>query len=257
MSVPIEYAIGQGRMGQTYVLRHNGNFYESRVSFYNDIRGLDFTIGSPRSVPSSLDEAFGRRLASSEVVNCFSCHATGATSGQQLQLDNLTHGVRCETCHGPGAPHVAAIKDGEPGSQLIFNPGRLGGDEQTQQFCAACHRGNDEFSSLQKMGMDNVRFQPYRIFHSNCYSDDQNIRCTACHNPHEPLREGAAYYDSRCLACHTLKGQQNISGKSSSCPVATKDCVSCHMPKVEIKNAHFAFTDHYIRIVKPGERFPN
>jgi hypothetical protein len=29
------------------------------------------------------------------------------------------------------------------------------------------------------------------------------------------------------------------------------------MPKVEIKAAHFKFTDHYIRIVKPGEKYPN
>jgi hypothetical protein len=29
------------------------------------------------------------------------------------------------------------------------------------------------------------------------------------------------------------------------------------MPKIEIKAAHFKFTDHYIRVVKPGEKFPN
>jgi len=253
MSVPIEYAVGQGRMGQTYVLQRDGKFYESRVSFYNDTKNLDFTIGSPRDVPPSLDEAFGRLLETSEVVSCFSCHSNGATAGQKLQLDKLAHGVGCESCHGPGAQHVA----GEPGYLSIFNPGRLGGDELTQQFCVSCHRGNDEFSLLQKMGVNNVRFQPYRIFHSKCYSDDRNIRCTACHNPHEPLRQDAAYYDSRCLACHALKGQKVAQGSSPGCPVASKDCVSCHMPKVEVKAAHFAFTDHYIRIVKPGERYPN
>lgn len=257
ISVPIEYALGQGRMGQTYVLQRDGNFYESRVSFYNEIKGLDFTVGSPRGVPSSLDEAFGRLLQPNEVVSCFGCHSNGATNGQKLQLDKLAHGVRCESCHGPGAPHVAAVKAGEPGYRSIFNPGRLGGDEQTQQFCASCHRGNEEFSSLQRMGINNVRFQPYRIFHSKCYSDDRNIRCTACHNPHEPLKEDAAYYDSRCLACHALKDQKVAQGSAPSCPVASKDCVSCHMPKIEIKSAHFKFTDHYIRIVKPGEQFPN
>jgi hypothetical protein len=149
------------------------------------------------------------------------------------------------------------VKAGEPGYKSVFNPGRLGSDEQTQQFCAACHRGNEEFSSLQRMGINNVRFQPYRIFHSKCYSDDRNIRCTACHNPHEPLREDTAYYDSRCLSCHALKGQQAEPSSAPSCPVASKECVSCHMPKVEIKGAHFEFTDHYIRVVKPGEPFPN
>ena len=257
ISVPIQYAVGQGRMGQTYVLQRDGNFYESRMSFYKEIKGLDFTIGSPRGVPASLDEAFGRLLPQNEVVSCFSCHSLGATNGQKLQLEKLAHGIRCESCHGPGAPHIAAVKAGEPGYKSVFSPGRLSGDEQTQTFCAACHRGNDEFSMLQAMEVNNVRFQPYRIFHSKCYSDDRNIRCTACHNPHETLREDAAYYDSRCLACHALKGQPAPAGSSPSCPVATKDCVSCHMPKVEIKPAHFKFTDHYIRIVKPGEPYPN
>jgi hypothetical protein len=257
ISAPIEYAVGQGRMGQTYVLQKDGRFYESRMSFYKETKGLDFTIGSPRGVPASLDEAFGRPLETNEVVSCFSCHSNGATSGQKLQLDKLAHGIRCESCHGPGAAHVAAVKAGEPGYKSIFNPGRLGGDEQTQQFCATCHRGNDEFSLLLTMDVNNVRFQPYRIFHSKCYSDDRNIRCTACHNPHEPLREDAAYYDQRCLACHALKGQPVAQSTAPACPVSTKDCVSCHMPKVEIKAAHFKFTDHYIRVVKPGEKYPN
>jgi len=257
ISVPIEYAFGQGRMGQTYVLRHNGNFYESRVSFYNENKGLDFTVGSPRGVPSSLEEAFGRLISPNEVVSCFSCHSNGATSGQKLQLENLAHGVRCESCHGPGARHVTAVKAGEPGYKSVFSPGRLDGDEQSQQFCASCHRGIDEFSFLRSKGINNVRFQPYRIFHSKCYSDDRNIRCTACHNPHEPLKEDPAYYDARCLACHALKGQPVAQGSAPACPTATKDCVSCHMPKVEIKAAHFTFTDHYIRIVKPGEKYPN
>jgi hypothetical protein len=257
ISVPIHYAVGQGRMGQTYVLERDGKFYESRMSFYNQTKGLDFTIGSPRGVPASLEEAFGRVLSNNEVVSCFSCHAQNSSAGQQLQLEKLAHGVRCESCHGPGGPHVAAVRAGEPGYKSIFNPGRLGGDEQTQQFCASCHRGNEEFSLLQGMTINNVRFQPYRIFHSKCYSDDRNIRCTACHNPHEPLREDSAYYDSRCLACHALKGQPLAQGSAPACPTATKDCVSCHMPKVEIKSAHFTFTDHYIRIVKAGEKYPN
>jgi hypothetical protein len=212
LSAPIVYVFGQGRMGQTYVLRRDGNFYESRVSFYNETKGLDFTTGSPRVVPASLEEVFGHLLSDKEVVSCFSCHSNGATNGQRLDLSKLVHGVRCESCHGPGAPHVAAVKAGEPGYKSIFNPGRLSGDEQTQQFCASCHRGNDEFSVLQSMGIDNVRFQPYRIFHSKCYSDDRNIRCTACHNPHEPLREDAAYYDSRCLIIMLLKDGSHHQG---------------------------------------------
>jgi Cytochrome c554 and c-prime len=259
LSLPIVYAFGQGKMGQTYVLQRDGKFYESLVSFYNATKGLDFTIGAPRTEPQSINDAVGRLLTPNEVSSCFSCHATGAVSGSQLRLENFAHGVRCEGCHGPGGAHIAAIKEGKPGRTAIFNPGRLSGDELTQQFCASCHRGSNEFALLQSLHINNVRFQPYRIFHSKCYSDEREISCIACHDPHEPLREDAAYYDKKCLACHSLKNKTAAvkTGDGTSCPVADKDCTSCHMPKTEIKAAHFKFTDHYIRIVKPGETFPN
>ena len=257
ISLPIAYAFGQGKMGQTYMLQHEGKFYESLVSFYAEPKGLDFTIGAPRLTPTSLTNALGRVLTPNEVSSCFSCHAAGVVSGSQLSLDRFTHGVRCETCHGPGGGHVASVKAGEPGAKSIFNPGMLSGDELTQQFCASCHRGAEEFSLLKSMEINNVRFQPYRIFNSKCYSDDRNISCTACHNPHEPLREEAAYYDKRCLECHTLRNKTAKANDGKSCPVADKECTSCHMPKVEIKAAHFKFTDHYIRVVRPGEKFPN
>jgi cytochrome c554/c'-like protein len=257
ISLPIRYAFGQGRMGQTYLLERGGRFYESLVSFYKEPKSLDFTTGASRTVPLSLEEAVGRLLSANEVSSCFSCHATGAVRGSQLQLDNFVHGVRCEACHGPGGEHIAKIKGGESGARFIFNPGRLNGDELTQQFCASCHRGTAEFAALQNMEINNVRFQPYRIFLSKCYSGDRNISCTACHNPHEPLREGDAYYDKRCLECHSLRNKTAKAGDGKSCPVADKECTSCHMPKIEIKAAHFKFTDHYIRVVKPGEKFPN
>jgi cytochrome c peroxidase len=108
------------------------------------------------------------------------------------------------------------------------------------------------------MELNNVRFQPYRIFNSKCYSDDRKISCIACHNPHEPLREDPAYYDKRCLECHSLRDKTaKAGGDGRSCPVADKNCASCHMPKVEIPGAHFKFTDHYIRVVRPGEKYPN
>jgi Cytochrome c554 and c-prime len=274
ISVPILYAFGQGKAGQTYLLQYDGSFYESLVSYYKEVGGLDFTIGAPRGVPASLEKALGRRLPANETGSCFSCHSTGALSGGQLHLDKAAPGIRCEGCHGPGLQHVTATRAGEPGAKLIFNPGRLSGDELAQDFCGACHRGTDEFNMLKSMAINNVRFQPYRIFHSKCYSDDRRISCTACHNPHEPLKRDVASYDSKCTACHAVKAKAGFAaakpaaqsspaqasaapGSNVSCPVGTKDCVTCHMPKIGPPAAHFKFTDHYIRVVKSGEVYPN
>ena len=264
ISIPILYVFGEGKAGQTYILQYEGRLYESLVSFYNEIKGLDFTIGAARGVPASLKQALGRRLPDSEVVDCFSCHSTGGVSGGQIHFDKVIPGIRCEACHGPGGRHVAAGKAGEPNAKLIFNPGRLNGDELSQDFCGSCHRGNNEFTLLKGMEINNVRFQPYRIFHSKCYSDDRRISCTACHDPHAPLKQESAYYDAKCLACHATKESsaestagQGTQTKIPGCRVKSKDCTSCHMPKIGPAAAHFKFTDHYIRIAKPREAYPN
>jgi hypothetical protein len=268
ITLPILYAFGQGKAGQTYVLQYEGAYTESLVSYYGEIKGLDFTIGAARGVPGSLKEAIGRRMSRTDTLKCFNCHATGAVSGGQLQLDKLTPGIRCEACHGPGGAHAAAGRSGQPNARLIFNPAQLSGDELSQDFCAACHRGNEEFSLLRSLAINNVRFQPYRIFKSKCYSDDRRISCTACHNPHEVLNEDAAYYDAKCLSCHQSGVKKERAAASSaaspgapiiagSCRVGAKNCSSCHMPKIEPPGAHFKFTDHYIRIVRPNEAYPN
>src|SRR6266404_49014 len=110
ISEPILYTFGQGKAGQTYIFRHDGSFYESRLSYYRDIQGLDVTMGYPREVPPSLDVAAGRRISMDEARNCFSCHSTGAVYGNQLELDRMMPGVSCEACHGPGADHVSAME---------------------------------------------------------------------------------------------------------------------------------------------------
>lgn len=260
ITMPILYAFGLGHAGQTYVLKGEDGLYESRLSYYNEIQGLDTTIGQSREVPTSLSDAVGRLMPKDETLQCFSCHTSGSVKGGKLDFDKLVPGIHCEACHGPGAEHITLMK-GEPNptstirdpqSKAIFNPGKLSGDELNQEFCAACHRSVDDISSLpQSGGLNNVRFQPYRIFNSKCYSDDRRISCIGCHNVHEPMKTEASAYDTKCTACHSPK-----QSATRFCKVESKNCVSCHMPKTELPGSHFKFTDHRIRIVRPGEKYP-
>ena len=48
-------------------------------------------------------------------------------------------------------------------------------------------------------------------------------------------------YDAKCEACH---GGGKINAKA--CPVSKNNCVSCHMPKIELPGAHHKFTEHRI-----------
>ena len=265
LSAPILYAFGQGNAGQTYVMERGGKYYESRVSFYNEIGGLDYTLGSPRAAAKSLEEAFGRAMDSLDTKDCFSCHATAAVGEGKLQLDKLTPGVTCEGCHGAGEKHVALMKTkpksgakGRQGETAIVNPGHFDTEGQAQ-FCGACHRTWAQVQLMKAQGVVNVRFQPYRIFGSKCYDfDDKRISCTACHNPHEALKQEPKYYDLKCMACHQ-KATATATLKVAPLCNAGKitNCVSCHMPQYEIPGSHHKFTDHQIRIVRAGEPYPN
>ncbi|MGH9770777.1 MAG: multiheme c-type cytochrome [Candidatus Acidiferrales bacterium] len=258
ITVPILWAFGYGTegVGQTYVFRYGGYFFESQVSYYTAIHGLDITIGHISYPPSSLGAALGYPLSPDSVRKCFACHATGAVSGSHLRLDNMIPGVSCEACHGPGARHIAAVKAGDAASLQIFNPGRLSTDGLTA-FCGACHRAAAQEKVLKIRGVENVRFQAYRLQRSRCYNpEDSRISCITCHDPHRPAAREARYYDAKCLACHG-RSAPSRAALARPCPVAAHDCVTCHMPKIEIPGTHHKFTDHFIRVVKPNQPYPS
>jgi hypothetical protein len=260
ISEPLLYCFGVGKVGQTYVFKHNGVFYETRVSFYQATQNLDFTTGHPRSAATSLEEALGRPLSLDEAQACFGCHSTAAVAGSQLQLDHLIPGVSCEACHGPGEKHIAAVKAHKFKELQIFNPAKMDAEGLTQEFCGSCHRSFDQVMVMPRQaGLNNIRFQPYRIFNSRGHKGDPRISCVACHDPHDRLERDAAFYDSKCLVCHLVEsGDAKAPGRTAAaCPVSKQQCANCHMPKVELPEMHFKFTDHWIRIAKPNGPVPN
>ncbi len=259
ISVPILWAFGRGEAGQTYLFRYQGAYYQSMVSFYNDTQRLDITLGAPRRLPPSLSLALGARLTEQGARLCIACHTTGALIGGRFHPRRAVPGVHCEACHGPGGAHLAALQAGNiaQAKRAIFNPGKLSAG-RLDDFCGDCHRSWMKVELMGVRGVRNVRFQPYRLELSHCWSPtDPRISCLACHNPHQPLETSEAFYDSKCLACHLVKGQlPNAQHPGRACPVSTSHCIACHMQKYQLPGGHFAFTDHDIRIVKPGAPYP-
>ena len=128
--------------------------------------------------------------------------------------------------------------------------------EDISSFCGQCHRTFDLVARAGWRGPSNVRFQPYRLEISQCFDGtDPRISCIACHNPHQQVIRNAAYYDSKCLACHSPLASK-APPQAKVCPVAKSNCASCHMPRVTYPGGHFVFTDHYIRVVKAKEPYP-
>jgi hypothetical protein len=145
-----------------------------------------------------------------------------------------------------------------PGASLILNPARLDRVDSVD-FCGACHRTWEDVLSGGNLGIFDVRLAPYRLENSECWKQgDRRISCIACHDPHKPLAHDIGSYDSVCQQCHfkAATTEQKAARAPMVCPVATKDCVTCHMPKYEPPGLHTSFTDHWIRIVQPRESYP-
>ncbi len=255
--VPLAWAFGQGSAGQTYLFERDGQWYESRVSFFLGINGLDLTMGAKDIPVRNLDDAAGRLIGSAEVAQCFNCHASHAMTNHQLTISVMTGGVQCERCHGDAERHLAAVRTGDATRFAMRKLGTLRAEEMAD-FCGQCHRTWSQIAMSGPFGVQNVRFQPYRLATSSCFDpDDRRIRCTACHDPHGQLRTEPAAYDVSCKACHASGAQPATRASTHICRVATKNCVSCHMPQVELPGSHKRFTDHEIRIAKENEKYPD
>jgi hypothetical protein len=245
LTFPIGWAFGQGIAGQTYVFESEGEFYQTRVSYYREIDALDLTLGAANIKPRNINEAIGIRMARQEQAQCFGCHATNAVEVKRLVVDKLIAGVQCERCHGSTENHLKGLKLGDPGLAAMPKLSAYS-TEQISTFCGQCHRTWEEIASAGQTGISNVRFQPYRLTNSKCYdTDDKRISCVACHDPHKEIVLNTKSYDSKCLACHA-------GGKPAAraCRTAKNNCASCHMPQIEIPGSHHRFYDHEIRIVK-------
>jgi cytochrome c554/c'-like protein len=267
ISVPIHWNFGEG--AQTWVLDYNGRRYESTVSFYPSISGLDFTTGDEDLKPKNLEEAIGREIELRETKVCFGCHASNAVTNGKMTYDTLRTGVTCEHCHAGTSTHLIDASNGDFGSAPPDL--RKWPSEDISNFCGQCHRSWETVVRNRWRGRLTVRFQPYRLANSKCFDGaDPRISCIACHDPHQDVVRQDSSYDAQCLACHSPASSSSaaVSPASSTlaakpqthakiCPTAKADCVSCHMPKVRLPNGLMTFTDHQIRVVRPGEPFPN
>ncbi len=284
LSSALAWAFGAGKVGQSFLFQREGRIYESRVSYYDAIHGLDFTPNRALSNPESTETAMARPIDEREVRRCFGCHTTASgTNPAEVDFSRLITGVTCEACHGPGRAHVAAVRAGllDQARALIRDPRTLNPADSVD-FCGSCHGTFWDVKLAGEHGIAALRSQPFRLESSRCWrAGDARLACVTCHDPHRPLVRDSASYDVRCTACHGVadgagaKGAAAVSPSGAEtrrpgapvpdagtahaddatrstlvCRVASKNCVSCHMPKYDVPGMHFRFTDHLIRVVR-------
>ena len=268
----LTWSMGRGVMGQTFIVESGGTLFESQLSYFRAIEGLDLTPGHTPADSRNLESAFGEPQSQEIAQRCFGCHTTASSEKHRFDPSHAIPGITCEACHGPGAQHVRAMQANPAGKTdtSILDPGTFA-PAKLIDYCGACHRAPLDVTTAKDRVPIDVRFQPYRLSKSRCWSrPDPRITCIACHNPHLPLEQDAVAYDPKCLACHASAkpaasaiagaiepaGGVPASKERKICPVAGSHCVSCHMPKYKVPQMHGSFTDHDIRIVRPGDPFP-
>ncbi len=121
---------------------------------------------------------------------CALCHGQIA----QRRLASNHRGVACESCHGPGAAHVANPVERKPAIP------------RTREFCTRCH-AYDPSRPTGFPQIDPVAHNPL-------------APCMNCHEPHEPE---PPVTPGECSACH---GQ--IANQKAVSHHATLACTTCH-----------------------------
>lgn len=262
----LEYFLGSGHLGLTYLYEKNGYWLESPVAFYAKLQGYAMKPGLEASLemPAALPLSPG----------CLRCHMSGVqkqvagTANLYRQMPFQQVGITCESCHGDTRQHVLA-----GGHAPVVNPLKLS-PALRDSTCIVCHLEGD--THVERAGRDVLDFVPgdnisdsmsyfvhvgqnttrravseiEQFSESRCKRvSGPGMSCMNCHDPHRSPApaERVSFYRAKCLACHTAPAIARDHFPASP------DCTGCHMPKTGSENiAHVAWTDHRIRRV-PGE----
>lgn len=226
------WAFGAGAQAITYVSQAGEDAYlEHGLSWYRRKDGLDLTPGHREQRGVS----YRTFAADSAILRCFNCHSTGALSLKTgWSLDPGEPGVRCESCHGPGAVHAA-----RPSRENIDNPKRRTA-AQINDLCGACHRMPPAQGAATNFDNPwNARHQPVYFSQSACFlKSGGKLACLSCHDTH---RDTKPLGDAKCAECHPQPRHAT--------PVAGQTCVECHMPAV-YPSALLRFANHWIGIYR-------
>ena len=278
----LEYVIGSGVNGYTYIVQRGDHLFQAPLSYYSRQQAWDLSPGY-----ESADYGFNRPVAAA----CIYCH-----SGQPQPVPDREGmfanppfrelAIGCENCHGPGALHVA--EQSQPNSSspkpnhTIVNPAKLPA-RLAEDVCMNCHQGGD--TKIVLPGKSYAGFRPgiplrdtvailrvppkrddpresdllehhFSMQLSKCFlASDGRLSCLTCHKIHSMPQpaEAGAFYRSRCLSCHA----------ASACKLTKAErrqnddhCTDCHMPKRDVRLiAHSALTNHRI-VARAGEPLP-
>jgi len=223
--------------------------------------------------------------------NCQSCHGSQIrvaldTSARAYRTEIGSLGINCESCHGPGAPHLARVRAGNTiaNGDVGMRPLATLSKDQSLGTCWQCHALKDQLRQGYTAGVPLAEFYSIRLpqlgdeaffpdgrvrtfayqeghLYSDCYRNG-GMTCTSCHDPHsQKYRDvtGAAlpgrFDDHQCTSCHASKAD-SVSRHTKHTPDSPGSrCTACHMPYLQQPELGaaipYARSDHSIAIPRP------
>lgn len=269
---PVDYVLGS-IWKQRYITKFpNGALHVLPVQWnplsqswveYQETRGAQPGSGSFWADP---ERAFQKR--------CLGCHTTnpelgfdGAAGTYDTHWTDL--GVGCESCHGPGAAHIAApIAEKR---STILNPARLADPRRAGQVCGACHtRGSspggefaypvgyypggqlaflfDESPGAYPDGSPKEHHQQYNDWKGSGHAR-AGVMCWDCHDAHAKGKSNRFQLklpgSLLCQSCHQVE-PRGVHGLHS-----VNNCVGCHMASVVQSATLGDMRSHTFRVIRP------
>ena len=249
---PMEYALGSGKTGITFTSVVGGNrLAEFRMSWFPTQQKWYVTPGAE----TLESEALGRVHSPEDARKCFLCHVVTLPADKPVP-EKRFFGVGCESCHGPGSAHIAAMRSGKYPDEQLQRLERWPAS-RLNDLCGKCH-GTEQDVQLQHLPASLTnRMQAYGLTQSRCFKQsNDSLSCISCHDPHIDASTDKTTYEAVCLTCHSAAAPANppphvhrTAGKP--CPVNPKTgCIGCHMPaRPAIPGSALPtlMTDHFIR----------
>ncbi|MBY3168756.1 cytochrome c3 family protein [Rhizobium laguerreae] len=194
---------------------------------------------------------------------CIDCHSTDPQAKFQPQTNEykstyVATSIGCQSCHGPGAKHIASAQSGNPSSSV--KPGTAL-PKVDAGICFACHARRTKLLDGYQPGKPFLDYFSPALLRRDLYFPDGQIldevfeygsfqqskmaragvTCLDCHRPHDAglKAEGNAL----CTQCHAETKPERFADQDPSGLFDTSahtrhqagstgaQCANCHMPE--------------------------